>query len=205
MAVGAIAWEAVQRFSDPEPVAGATVMVVAGIGILVNGGTAMLFASGREGDLNVRGAYLHMAAEAAVSAGVVLAGLVILATGWPWLDPLVSLAVVAVIVWGTWGLLRDALALSLAAAPARIRMGEVRGYIGGLPGMASVHDLHVRPMSTAETAMTAHLVMPGGHPGDAFLMRAAAELKERFGIGHVTLQVETSEDTACALAPDHVL
>lgn len=205
VAVGAIAWEAVQRFAHPEPVAGATVIAVAGIGILINGATAMLFASGRNGDLNIRGAYLHMAADAAVSAGVVLAGLAILATGWSWLDPLVSLAIVAVIVWGTWGLLRDSLALSLAAAPARIRLGEVRGYIGGLPGTASVHDLHVWPMSTTETAMTAHLVMPGGHPGDAFLMRVAAELKERFGIGHVTLQVETSEDTACALAPDDVL
>ena len=205
VAVGAIAWEAIRRFSDPGPVAGTTVMAVAGVGILINGATAMLFASGRKGDLNIRGAYLHMAADAAVSAGVVLAGLAILATGWAWLDPLVSLAIVAVIMWGTWGLLRGSLAMSLAAAPPHIEPGEVRGYIAGLSGTASVHDLHVWPMSTTETAMTAHLVMPGGHPGDAFLMRVAAELKERFGIGHVTLQIETSEDNACALAPDDVL
>lgn len=201
----AIGWEAVQRFARPEPVAGTTVMAVAGIGILINGGTAMLFASGREGDLNIRGAYLRMAANAAVSASVVLAGLAILAAGRSWLDPLVSLAVVAVIMWSTWGLLRDSLAFSLAAAPRHIEPSKVRGYIGGLPGTASVHDLHVWPMSTTETAMMAHLVMPGGHPGDAFLMRVAAELKERSGIGHVTLQVETSEDTLCGLAPDHVL
>lgn len=205
VAVGAIGWEAVERFGRPEPVAGTTVMVVAGVGILVNGATAMLFAAGRDGDLNVRGAYLHMAADAAVSAGVVLAGLAILATGWSWLDPLVSLAVAAVILWSTWGLLRDALALSLAAAPRHIDPDQVRGYVSGLPGAASVHDLHVWPMSTTETAMTAHLVMPGGHPGDAFLMRVAEEVKERFGIGHVTLQIETSEDTVCALAPEHTV
>ena len=205
VAVGAIAWEALQRFSHPEPVAGATVMVVAGIGIVINATTAFLFASGRKGDLSIRGAYLHMAADAAVSAGVVIAGVVILFTGWLWLDPLVSLMIVAIIVSGTWGLLRDSLAMSLSAVPTQIEPGEVRRYLESLPNVARIHDLHVWPMSTTEVALTCHLVIPAGHPGDPFLMRAARELQDRFGIGHTTLQIEVSEGTACALAPDHVV
>jgi cobalt-zinc-cadmium efflux system protein len=205
VAVGAIAWEALQRFSHPEPVAGTTVMVVAGIGIVINATTALLFASGREGDLSIRGAYLHMAADAAVSAGVVIAGVVILFTGWLWLDPLVSLMIVAIIVSGTWGLLRDSLAMSLSAVPTQIEPGDVRRYLESLPSVARIHDLHVWPMSTTEVALTCHLVMPAGHPGDPFLMRTARELQDRFGIGHTTLQIEVSEGTACALAPDHVV
>ncbi len=205
VAVGAIAWEALQRFSHPEPVAGTTVMVVAGIGIVINATTAFLFASGRKGDLSIRGAYLHMAADAAVSAGVVIAGVVILFTGWLWLDPLVSLMIVAIIVSGTWGLLRDSLAMSLSAVPTQIEPGEVRRYLESLPNVARIHDLHVWPMSTTEVALTCHLVIPAGHPGDPFLMRAARELQDRFGIGHTTLQIEVSEGTACALAPDHVV
>lgn len=205
VAVGAIAWEAIQRFGKPEPVAGTTVMVVAGIGILLNGATAWLFASGRKSDLNIRGAYLHMVADAAVSAGVVLAGLAILLTGWAWLDPLVSLVIVGVIMWSTWGLLRDALAMSLAAVPPHIEPVEVRRYLVGLPGTTGLHDLHIWSMSTTDVALTAHLVMPGGHPGDAFLAQVAAELREHFGINHATLQIEISENPACALAPDHVV
>ncbi|GJE54904.1 Zinc transporter ZitB [Methylobacterium thuringiense] len=200
-AVGAIAWETIQRFGEPVPVAGKTVMIVVAIGILVNGITAWLFASGAKGDINIKGAFLHMAADAAVSAGVVIAGLVILYTGWTWLDPVVSLAIVAVIVWSTWGLLRDSLTLSLAAVPPGIDPDAVRSHLEGLPGVAALHDLHVWAMSTTETYLTAHLLMPGGRPDDAFLMDAAAGIRERFGIGHTTLQVETSADTACALPP----
>ena len=205
VAVGAIAWEAIQRFGEPAPVAGKTVMIVAAIGILVNGVTAWLFASGAKGDINIKGAFLHMAADAAVSAGVVIAGLVILYTGWTWLDPVVSIAIVAVIVWSTWGLLRDSLTLSLAAVPPGIDPAAVRSHLEGLPGVAALHDLHVWAMSTTETCLTAHLLMPGGRPDDAFLMDAAAGIRERFGIGHTTLQVETSADNACALAPDRVV
>jgi cobalt-zinc-cadmium efflux system protein len=204
VAVGAIGWEAIQRFGEPAPVAGKTVMVVAAVGILVNGITAWLFASGAKGDINIRGAFLHMAADAAVSAGVVLAGLVILYTGWAWLDPAVSLGIVAVIVWSTWGLLRDSLAMSLAAVPPGIDPAEVRAHLGSLPGVTAIHDLHIWPMSTTDVALTAHLVVPGGAPGDAFLLHAAREMRERFGIGHATFQVETSE-ASCTLAPDHVV
>lgn len=201
VAVGAIGLEAIQRLIHPEPVAEKTVMIVAAIGILVNGATAMLFASGRKGDLNIRGAYLHMVADAAVSAGVVVAGLVILYTGWLWLDPLTSLAIVAVIVWGTWGLLRESMAMSLDAVPSAIEPDDVRAYLCGLPQVSAIHDLHIWPMSTTETALTAHLVTPDGNPGDAFLAATARELNSRFGIGHATLQIETSSDMACTACP----
>jgi cobalt-zinc-cadmium efflux system protein len=203
--VGAIAWEAVLRLFHPESVASGTVMIVAAIGIVINGVTAALFASGRKGDLNIRGAFLHMVADAAVSAGVVFAGLVIFYTGWLWLDPLTSLVIVGVIVWGTWSLLRDSLAMSLDAVPASIDPQAVRNYLSSCAGVSQVHDLHIWPLSTTENALTAHLVFPGGHPGDQFLLTAATELRQRFGIGHATLQIEISEDTACHLAPDHVV
>jgi cobalt-zinc-cadmium efflux system protein len=205
VAVGAIAWEAILRLFHPEPVASGTVMIVAAVGIVINGATAWLFASGRKGDLNIRGAFLHMVADAAVSGGVVVAAAVILLTGWLWLDPLTSLVVVGLIVWGTWGLLRDSLAMSVSAVPAAIDPQVVRRYLESRPGVAAVHDLHIWPMSTTETALTAHLVLPGGHPGDEFLMQATTELKRRFGIGHTTLQIEVSAETACQLAPDHVV
>lgn len=205
VAVGAIAWEAILRLFHPEPVASGTVMIVAAVGIVINGATAWLFASGRKGDLNIRGAFLHMVADAAVSAGVVVAAAVILLTGWLWLDPLTSLVVVGLIVWGTWSLLRDSLAMSVSAVPAAIDPQAVRRYLEARPGVAAVHDLHIWPMSTTETALTAHLVLPGGHPGDEFLMQATSELKRRFGIGHTTLQIEVSAETACQLAPDHVV
>ena len=180
VAVGAISWEAILRLGTPEPVAGGTVMIVAAIGIAVNGVTALLFASGRKGDLNIRGAFLHMAADALVSAGVVVAGLVILLTGWLWLDPVVSLAINAVIVWGTWGLLRDSVGMSLDAVPPHIDPAEVRGLIERQPGVASLHDLHIWPMSTTEIALTCHLVMPAGHPGDAFIHRLSEQLAGQF-------------------------
>ena len=204
VAVGAIAWEAVQRLMHPEPVGGVTVMVVAAIGILINGVTAYLFASGRKGDLNIRGAYLHMAADAAVSAGVVVAGLVIMMTGWLWLDPVVSLVIVAVILWSTWGLLRGSIDLSLNAVPEGIDAKAVRAFLEKLPGVSEVHDLHIWPMSTTETALTAHLVIPGGFPGDAFLMDAQEELRAHHRIGHPTLQIETGT-MACPLAPANVV
>ena len=205
VAVGAIAWEAVQRIGHPEPVAGWTVMIVACVGIFVNGVTAWLFASGRKGDLNIRGAFLHMAADAVVSLGVVIAGLVILYTGWTWLDPVVSLLIVAVIIVGTWSLLRDSVALSLSAVPTSVEPESVRQHLAGLPGVDGLHDLHIWPMSTTEIALTCHLCMPSGHPGDTFLMTAATELRTRFGIGHSTFQIETSVHTLCELAPDHVV
>ena len=205
VAVGAIAWEAILRLFHPEPVASVTVMIVAGVGIAINGATAWLFASGRKGDLNIRGAFLHMIADAAVSAGVVVAGLLIFLTGWLWLDPLTSLAIVAVIVWGTWSLLRESLAMSVGAVPAAIDPEAVRRYLLSCTGVAAVHDLHIWPMSTTENALTAHLVLPGGHPGDEFLLRAATELRRRFGIGHTTLQIEIDAETACHLAPDDVV
>jgi cobalt-zinc-cadmium efflux system protein len=195
--VGGLSWEALQRLGRPEPVGGLTVMIVAAAGIVVNGVTAWLFASGRDGDINIRGAFLHMASDAAVSAGVVAAGLIILATGWRWLDPAISLAINAIIVWGTWGLLRDSVAMSLSAAPPNIDPVRVRTFLEALPGVAQLHDLHIWPMSATETALTCHLVMPAGHPGDPFLMEAARELEEHFRIGHATLQIEISEETAC--------
>ena len=205
VAVGAIAWEAAQRLFHPEPVAAVSVMIVAAIGILINAFTAWLFAAGRADDLNIRGAFLHMVGDAAVSAGVVAAGLVILLTGWLWVDPLVSLVISAVIVWGTWSLLRESLTMSVDAVPAKIDPTAVRRYLEACAGVTAVHDLHIWSMSTTETALTAHLVLPDGHPGDAFLARTATELRQRYGIGHSTLQIELSEEAACCLAPDHIV
>jgi len=204
IAVGAIALEAVQRLANPHPVAGLTVIAVAGIGIIVNGVTAWMFASGRESDLNIRGAYLHMAADAAVSAGVVGAGFVILMTGWLWVDPLVSLIIAGIIVWGSWGLLRESINMALHAVPAGIDPVRVRAHLEAVPGVSAVHDLHIWPLSTTETALTCHLVMKKGSPGDTFLVEIAHQLKERFGIAHATIQVETGE-AACALEPDHIV
>jgi cobalt-zinc-cadmium efflux system protein len=190
VAVAAIVFEAASRLAHPEPVAGATVMAVAAVGIVVNGFTAWLFASGRGGDINIRGAYLHMAADAAVSAGVVAAGLAIVATGWLWLDPLVSFAIAGVILWSTWDLLRQSLAMALGAAPQGLDTQAIRSHLEAQSGVAGVHDLHIWALSTTETALTAHLVMPDGHPGDGFVHGLADALRRSHGIGHVTLQVE---------------
>lgn len=195
-ACGAIAWEAIWRFANPEPVASVTIMVVAGCGILVNGFTAYLFMGGRQGDLNIRGAYLHMVADAGVSLGVVIAGAAIMLTGWLWLDPATSLVIVAVILWSTWGLLRDSINLALAGVPAHIDLAKVRACLQSLPGVARVHHVHVWGMSTNEVALTAHLVMPGGYPGKEFYKRTADELQQRFGIAHPTLQIETGDEPA---------
>lgn len=202
VAVGAIGIEAVRRFGEPQPVASNTVMIVAALGILINGATALLFARGRAGDINIRGAYLHMASDAAVSAGVVVSGFIIARTGWAWLDPATSLAIVAVIVIGTWGLLRDSVTMALDAVPPSIDPAAVEQALGGLPGVAQVHHMHIWPMSTTESALTAHLVTPGGQPGDAFLRDVCAMLKTRFGIQHATIQVEIDE-AACVVAGGH--
>jgi cobalt-zinc-cadmium efflux system protein len=201
VAVGAILLETIQRLGNPRPIDGWPVVWVALAGIVVNLATALLFARGRHGDVNIRGAYLHMAADAAVSAGVVVAGLVILSTGATWIDPLVSLIVVAIILIGTWGLLSESLLLALQAVPRGIDAGAVEALLAAQPGVSRVHDLHIWPMSTTETALTAHLVVPGGHPGDGFLAALGDRLKQDFGIGHATVQVETGDD--CALAHVH--
>ena len=200
VACGAIAWEAVQRFSQPPAVAGLTVTLVAALGIVVNGLSAWLFLKGSKGDLNVRGAYLHLAADAAVSLGVVISGLAIMFTGWYWLDPAVSLLIVLVIVAGTWRLLRESLQLSLNAVPKHINAPAVETWLRQRAGVAGVHDLHIWGMSTTESALTVHLVMPGGYPGDAFMDSVMRTLKERFSIQHSTLQVEQgTTDHACVL------
>jgi cobalt-zinc-cadmium efflux system protein len=203
--IGAISWEAIQRLGSPEPVAGQTVMIVAAIGIVINGITAWLFASGSKNDINLRGAYAHMAADALVSAGVVVAGLFILLTGWLWLDPVVSLIINAIIIWGTWGLLRDSVAMSMAAVPPQIDPIKVRKFIAERPGVSGLHDLHIWPMSTTEIALTCHLVMPQGHPGDEFIHSLCGELAEQFKINHTTIQIETDQHAACALAPEEVV
>lgn len=200
LATGMIIWEAVQRLIAPQPVAGATVMVVATIGIVINGITAWMFASGRSGDINIRGAYLHMLADAAVSAGVVAAGLVILLTGLDWLDPLVSLVIAALIIASSWGLLRDSTAMALAAVPAAIEPRKVRSFLEERPGVVALHDLHIWGMSTSDVALTVHLVMEAGHPGNGFLVETAEELRHHFGIGHATLQIEDAAGPVCTLA-----
>ena len=202
---GAIAWEAVLRFMTPQPVATGTMMVVAAVGIVVNGATAWLFAGGRKSDLNIRGAYLHMAADAAVSLGVVVAGAAIAFTGWLWIDPLVTLGISSVIVVGTWDMLRQSASLALNAVPVGIDPARVRDYLRAQPGVTALHDLHIWAMSTTETALTCHLVMPAGYPGDAALACIAQDLKQRFAIGHSTIQVEDGKGKACVLEPDHVV
>lgn len=204
VACGAIAWEAVERFWQPPPVAGVTVSVIAGIGIVINGLSAWLFMKGSKHDLNIRGAYLHMAADAVISLGVVLTGLAMLFTGWYWLDPVISLVIVMVIVVGTWGLLRDSLRLALSAVPAHVDVAAVEHYLAALPGVSDVHDLHIWGLSTTETALTVHLVMPGGCPGDEFLEEVVEALEQRFAIHHSTVQIEQGESQhACALAHKH--
>jgi cobalt-zinc-cadmium efflux system protein len=199
--VGGIAWEAIERLLHPSPVASIVMIAVAALGIAVNGVTALMFAAGRKGDINIRGAFLHMVADAAVSAAVVVAGLLIMATGWQWLDPAASLLVCGVIVVGTWGLLRDSVFMSMDAVPRGIQTRDVEASLAGLPGVTEVHDLHIWPLSSRRTALTAHLVMPGGHPGDVFVAQIADDMHARFGIEHTTVQIETDAATECRLAP----
>lgn len=203
---GGIGWEAIQRFREPASVAGGTVITVAAVGIAINTVSALMFLSGRERDLNIRGAFLHLVADAAVSVGVVLAGIAIIATGWLWFDPAVSLIVTVVIVAGTWQLLQESLNLITDAVPAGIEPLAVRTYLAELPGVSGVHDLHIWAMSTTETALTVHLVMPAGPPGDAFLARVVRELHDNFSIEHATLQVETGDPSyPCPLAQGNLV
>ncbi|HAT32856.1 MAG TPA: cation transporter [Janthinobacterium sp.] len=200
LACGAIAWEAVQQLLHPSPVAGATVSVVAAIGIAVNGISAWLFMAGSKDDLNIRAAYLHLAADAATSLGVLLAGLAVIYTGWNWLDPAASIVIVAMIMLGTWALLRDSLRMMLAAVPDNVDAPKVEQFLRGSAGVSGVHDLHIWSMSTTETALTAHLVMPAGYPGDLAIDAIGTQLRERFSIQHSTLQVELgTTEHACAL------
>ncbi len=201
VAIGAIAFEAVRRLSEPQPVAGGVVMAVAAVGVLVNGFTAWLFARGGKHDINIRGAYLHMAADAGVSAGVVISGLLILQTGWLWIDPVTSLIVVTVILFGTWGLLRRSVNMALDRVPEHIPPLDVVAALHGLPGVTRIHDLHIWSLSTTDVALTCHLVMPAGCPGDAFLRTVGDMLHDRFAIGHATIQVETDDQSQCAQAP----
>jgi cobalt-zinc-cadmium efflux system protein len=203
---GGIAWEAVRRISHPPPVASAIVIWVAAAGILVNGVTALLFASGRPRDLNLRSAFIHMAADTLVTATVVAAGIAIWLTGWLWLDPATSLLVSAVIVIGTWRLVKSAIALALNAVPEGVDAAAVRALLLDTPGVIGLHDLHIWGMSTTETALTCHLVIPGGHPGDAMLNGIAQQLHHRFGIHHATIQIELADtNEVCVLTPEHVV
>jgi cobalt-zinc-cadmium efflux system protein len=203
LAVGAIVWEAIRRFGAPPEVMPGPVIAVAAIGVVINTATALMFMRGQE-DLNVKGAFLHMATDAAVSLGVVVAAVIIMFTGWAWIDPLISLVIAGVIVIGTWGLLRDSLDLALDAAPKGIDPEAVRVWLSGRPGVVEVHDLHIWAMSTTETALTAHLIRPAGVDQDEFLDTACHGLSEKFGIGHATLQLETgASGRACRLADAH--
>jgi cobalt-zinc-cadmium efflux system protein len=204
VALGAILIETIRRFGDPAPVAGLTMTLVAAAGIAVNGLSAVLFAKGSKSDLNLRAAFQHLLADAAVSGGVVIAGLLIMATGLQWIDPVTSLVITAIIGLGSWGLLRDSVKLGLLAVPDGIDEAKVRKFLAEQAGVNAVHDLHIWPMSTTETALTAHLVIPAGHPDDGFLHELAHRLEHDFGIGHATIQVETVHN-ACVLHADGVV
>jgi len=200
IACGAIAWEAIMRFTQPPAVAGLMVSLVAVVGIVINGISAWLFMSGSKHDLNIRGAYLHMAADAAISLGVAISGVIILFTQWYWLDPLASIIIVGIIVIGTWGLLRDSVQLALNAVPEHIDVTAVDAYLRQCEGVSDIHDLHIWGMSTTESALTVHLVMPAGYPGDAYMEDVMHTLRERFNIHHSTLQVEQgTTNHSCAL------
>lgn len=203
VAIGIIAWEAVERFKDPQPIEGKMMMAVAAIGILINFGTAILFYKGKESDLNIKGAYLHMMADALVSIGVVIAGGGILLTSFSWIDPVVSIVICVVIFLSTWSLLKDSIVLSIAGVPRHIKSGELRNYLSNLKGVQSIHDLHIWAMSTTEVAMTAHLIMPDGHPGDGFLNQVTETLEHDYRISHSTFQIELGNGSnACVLEPE---
>ena len=205
LAIGAIVSESVQRLSTPHAVATNTVMLTAALGVAINTATALLFMRGAKGDLNVRGAFLHMASDAAVSVAVVIGAGVIALTGLEWIDPALSLGIVVVIVIGTWGLLRDSVNLALDGVPREIDTAEVRAWLVALPGVQEIHDLHIWAMSTTEIALTAHVIRPANDDSDTFLHNACEGLAVRFNIGHATLQVETDADSACRLAPAGVV
>ena len=203
--MGGIAWEAIRRLSEPVHVEGRVVMVVAATAIVINGISAWLFAPGRHGDINIRGAFLHMLSDALVSLGVVIAGGMIVLTGWLWLDPIATLVIVAVIVFGTWDLLKDSFQMALAGVPNGIDPTKVRVFLSDLPGVSRVHDLHIWPLSTTQTALTCHLVMPEGHPGDQFTSKIAERLFTQFNIEHSTLQIELSEEADCRQRDDDAI
>lgn len=208
VAMGGIGWEAVRRlvFPGETTVPGSTVMIVAGVGIVINTATALLFMRDRDKDLNIKGAYLHMAADAAVSAGVVVGGLLIVLLQWHWIDPVLSLVIALVIVWGTWGLLRDSINLVVAGVPRDIDPTEVRNYLAELPGVTAVHDLHIWAISTAENSLTAHLVSDGDGLDSHFFSNASIGLREHFNIHHSTLQVESTHAAEhCQQAPADVI
>jgi cobalt-zinc-cadmium efflux system protein len=207
IAVGAIAAEAIRRLLAPSPVAGGTVIVVALAGVIVNGAVALLLSrAGHQHDLNVRSALVHALSDAGVSLGVAASGALVLATGWLRLDPAVSLVIAIIIVAGTWRLLQRSLAMALHAVPHQIDPKAVRAQLAAVPGVAAVHDLHIWPMSTTETALTVHLVMPAGHPGDAVLSQLIGKLDRRFAIGHATIQIETGEgELVCPLVSERVV
>lgn len=194
-AVGAIGWEALNRLMEPAAPAGKTIMIVAAIGVVINTVTALFFFSGKDSDLNIRGAFLHMAADAAVSVGVVLSGMLIWFYGWNWIDPVISLVIAAVILLSTWGLLRDSLNLAVDAVPRDVNPQDVRAYLVGLPGVQQLHDLHIWPMSTTDTALTAHLVMELMPEDDEFLHHVSQHLESKFGIHHPTIQIERLDST----------
>ena len=206
VAVGGIVWEAVLRFMHPEPVASGAVMLVASVGIFINGFTAWLFVSGKKQDVNIRGAYLHMAADAAISLGVVVAAVVIYFTNWLWLDPVASILIAIIITLGTWELLRESLDLALDAVPKNIHPADVEAYLSGLPGVAAVHDLHIWSVSTTEVALTVHLVKPDAIIDDVLLSKINTELRDKFGIAHTTVQLEQGSNAhPCAQAPTDAL
>ncbi|MFL5252977.1 MAG: cation diffusion facilitator family transporter [Rhodopila sp.] len=206
VAIGAIGLEAIRRLIEPAPVATGTILWVAVVGVIVNAGTAWLFMAGRKDDLNIRGAFLHMAADAGVTVGVIIAALLIQVTGWLWLDPAVSLLIALVVLIGTWGLLRDSVDLAMDAVPRGIDHHAVGHYFRSLPGVIEVHDLHIWAISTTETALTAHLVRVDADADGVLLHRISYEVRERFGIGHATVQFETSETAQrCELRSDHVV
>lgn len=206
VAVGMIVWEAVHRLGQPQPVAETTVLWVAAVGIVINTVTALMFVRGGKSDINIRGAFLHMAADAAVSLGVVIAALAVMATGWLWLDPAVSIAIAIVITLGTWSLLRSSLNLALDAVPETVDRPAIEAYLAALPGVTEVHDLHIWAMSTTEVALTAHLVRPDCPVDDGLLGRSARELADRFGVAHSTIQIESGDpDHPCQLAPAEVV
>ena len=206
VAVGGIAWEAIFRLSNPNEVTAPIVIAVAFIGVIINTATAMLFMKGRDGDLNIRGAYLHMAADALLSLGVVIAGVTILVTSWFWVDPVTSLVIAVIILFGTWGLLRESVNLAMHAVPAKIDPAAVKEFLESTPGVTEVHDLHIWAMSTTEIALTAHLVKPDAGDEDVLLRETAEELHHHFDISHTTIQIERSITAAnCGQAAEGTL